>query len=221
MLQQLINWTDNYETVRDKIATLLKEELANQVAIAEDTEGANPDLYRLHVYTERSNAWDVYINPEHDHRPIVSVSYAGGDFDMRKGDVVNQQTHDAMYTIDCYGYGETNDTVPGDEISAKEAQRAMRLVRNILMSAENTHLKLRGTVGRRWPVNIQSYMPPFSDDNAVSVRALRLQLAVSFPEFSPQYEGERLELVTNTFKRAEDGEILLEANYEYDTEEEV
>ena len=96
-----------------------------------------------------------------------------------------------------------------------EAQRAYRLVRNILMAGEYTYLGLRGLVWSRWPQSATSFQPQLDGRAIQHVQGFRLAFRVVFNEFSPQVAEEVLEFVSIDFKRAEDGEILVEADYDY------
>ena len=83
------------------------------------------------------------------------------------------------------------------------------------MASENTYLQLRGTVWKRWSQTLTVFQPSIDGRTIQNTMAVRLTLNVSHSEFSPQYEGEILELLTTQTKRAETGEILINANYEY------
>ena len=139
---------------------------------------------------------------------------------MNKGNVVERQAHEAVYNIDCYGVGFSRDDpggghIPGDKDAALITQRAIRLVRNILMAADYTYLGLRGTVWRRWPQSITVFQPQIDSRPVSHVVGARIALRVEFNELSPQVTPETLELLTVDVKRTEDGEIVLEADYDY------
>ena len=53
MIQTLINKTDSFELVRDKIAMILADEFASQQALAQ-AEAIDPAPWDISVYTERS-----------------------------------------------------------------------------------------------------------------------------------------------------------------------
>ena len=81
------------------------------------------------------------------------------------------------------------------------------------MASEYTYLGLRGLVGHRWPVSINSFQP--QQDGIQKVMGARVALEVTFNEFSPQYEGEVMDIISVDVHSAEDGEIVLQADYDY------
>lgn len=221
MIESLIDKQDNFEIIRDQIAAILATETANQQALA-TAAAKDPDDWKLRIYTERSNPFEMFLNgnPVTDVSPIVNIWYDNSNFDPKASNVSERQKAEGVFNIDCYGYGVAQDVAagghsPGDKAAALEVQRAVRLVRNILMSAEYTYLGLRGTVWGRWPQSITAFQPQLDALQVQQISGARIALIVVFNELSPQVAGETLELVANTVKREDDGEILLLANYEY------
>lgn len=224
LIESLIDKRDSLEIVRDQIAAILLLELAKQqeyaVAAAKD-----PEPWMLRVFTERGNPWDEWgdIDPDkgatNDERirPIVNVSFNDDSFDMSRSNIIERQVTSATYHLDCYGCGVSSGTEeghdPGDARSAFESQRAARLVRNILMSAAYVDLGLTGIVWRRWVTSRTSLTVPFDSRPATHVTALRIAFQVEFNEFSPQFQGNPLELISIRVDRQENGEILLLADY--------
>ena len=69
----------------------------------------------------------------------------------------------------------------GDASSALEAQRAVRLVRNILMAADNTYLgfdRRNGFLWKRWIGNIQFFQPDIDGRYVQNVTGARIALNV-------------------------------------------
>lgn len=222
MITTLIDKQDNFEIIRDKIAQILADESVNQQAIAV-SEAKDPDDWKLRVYTERSNPWETWLNIDNvvdeDRSPIVNVWLDNSNYNESASDVVKRQKSETIYNIDCYGLGvSTDETVghtPGDMQASFEAQRAIRLVRNILMASQYTYLDLRGLVWQRWPQSITSFQPQLDARNVQQVHAIRLALRVGFNEFSPQYEPATLEFVAADIARAKDGQVIAQAHYDY------
>ena len=217
-IQELIDKTDNFETIRDQIASILAIETASQQALA-TAGGEDPDLWKLLVYTERSNPWERYLNSD-DQTPIVNVWFDSATCDASASNVVERQKLDGRYHIDVYGRGVSRSDgaghIAGDKEAATEAHRAIRLVRNILMSAYYTYLNLRGVVWRRWVDSITIFQPQEIERSAQQIVAGRVTLAVEFNEFSPQYVAETLELLSVQCTWADDGEVVYcEAEYDY------
>lgn len=219
-ISTLIDKQDTFEIVRDQIAQILADEVASQMALAV-LAAKDPDDWKLRVFTERSNPWEQLLNAQvADTSPIVNVWYDNSNFDSSASTVVERQKTDAVYNIDCYGYGVSKDDggsghIPGDKEAAFEVQRALRLVRNILMSAEYTYLDLRKIVWGRWPQAITVFQPQLDGRSVQQVVGARIQFRVVFNEFSPQVESVELEAVQVDIKRAEDGSVVAEADYVY------
>lgn len=219
MLSELIDKQDNVEIIRDQIAAILVLEVANQMSLA-TTAGKDPDDWKLRVFTERSNPWDQFQNNPTDRSPLVNVWWDTEAFDLKKGNTVERQQAEAIFNIDCYGYAVSSDNVgggfnPGDQEAAFEAQKAVRLVRNILMAAENMYLKLQGTVWRRYVQSVTSFQPDQNGQQVQQILAARLSFSVEFNEFSPEVDSETLCLMSVDVLRVEDGEIVAQADYDY------
>lgn len=218
----LIDKQDNVEIIRDQIAAILVTEVAAQMALA-TAAAKDPNDWKLRVYTERSNPWEQFLNPNEpgfDSSPLVNVWVDNMNYDPKASNVMERQKTEAVYNIDCYGYGYSRTDggtghIPGDKDAAFEVQRALRLVRNILMAAEYTYLGLRGLVWQRWPQSITIFQPQLGENTAQQVVGARLAFRVVFNEFSPQVVPVTLELLAVDVIRAEDGQIVLEADYSY------
>jgi len=223
---ELIDKQDNFEIIRDQIAAILKLETINQVQLATNAGKPNPEDWKLRVFSERSNPWEQFLNTVKDENfdksPIINVWYNDTSYDKKKSNVVERQNGEGTFNIDCIGYGEAKDVdggghIAGDESASLEAQRALKFVRNIMMAAENTYLKMRGVVWGRWPQSQTAFQPPISDKQMQQIMGARLVLKVSFNEFSPQVVGEPIELISTKTYRSETGEILINADYDYTT----
>lgn len=228
----LIAAPDNSEIVRDKLAEILLTEEQAQRALAEaDPSSPDPNQWKLRVFLERSNPWEEFLDqdtPAGDEdfvAPIVNISLDSINYDPRSSNVVSRQKAAATYNIDCYGYGVSTDTDdghdPGDARAILEAQRAVRLVRNILMAAAYTYLGLpRGAnqvVWKRWLRSVQMFQPSLDGRPVQHVAAARLQLEVEFNEFSPQVEGAPFEVIYISIERGDTGEVFLVAKYGEET----
>lgn len=225
MIDTLIDKQDTFEIVRDKIAQILADESASQVALATAAGKPNPDDWKLRILTERANPLEMFLNfddgtPLADTSPVINIWYDGSNFDMAKSNIVERQGVTGTFNIDVYAYGQSADDggtghIAGDEAAAKEAQRALRLTRNILMSAEYIYLKLKGTVWQRWIQSATQFQPQQESVTAQNISGARLNFQVTFNEFSPQITPVTLETVNVELKRAEDGTVLAVAEYDY------
>lgn len=219
MLPNLIDKQDTFEIVRDQIALLLANEIANQKALA-IAASKDPALWDVKIYIERSNPWEQYLNDNPDTTPIANVWFDSEQFDMGKSNLVARQHANGTFNIDCYGYGASSDDGTGQKVSDKESalevQRALRLIRNILMAAENTYLQLpRGTAWDRVPQSITAFQPEIDNRAVQNIHGARIAFNVSYNEFSPQVEGDNLEFLSIDVKRSEDGQVIVEVDYDY------
>jgi hypothetical protein len=219
MIDALINKTDTSELIRDKIADILVTESASQIALATLEGEPDPNLWALRVFTERANPFEEFLNEDPYATPLVNVWFDSATFDMARGNVVERQMADGVFNVDCYGYAVSRETetghAPGDRDAAMEAQRAARLVRNIIMAATYTYLGMRGLVGRRWISSIKAFQPAFDSPHVAHVVGVRVSLAIVYNELAPQVTGEPLERVTITTKRAENGAVLMVSDFTY------
>lgn len=222
-ISELIDKTDNVELVRNQIAAILANETVSQQALAV-ADAQDPILWTLRIFLERANPWHEFIeapdNQTAESTPIVNVALDNWSLDGRASNVVERQKVTAVYNIDCYGYGKSQDTFagghePGDQVAAEECHRAIRLVRNILMSADYTYLLMRGTVWQRWIDSVTMFQPQIDGQNVQQVIAGRIAFRVSFNELSPQIPTETLEYVANTIKRKETGQVYVVSSYDY------
>ncbi len=221
MIDTLIVEQDNFELVRDQIAAILVSETKSQQALAVQAT-KDPALWRLRVFAERSNPWEQFLNAPADKSPLVNVWYDNSGFAEGSSNVSERQKAEAIFNIDCYGYANSSDNAggghnPGDKEAALEVQRAIRLVRKILMAAEYTYLGMRGLVWQRWPQSINIFQPQQGENAIQNVVAARIALRVGFNEFAPQVTPETLDFLSIDVRRTEDGEVVLEADYDYST----
>lgn len=218
-ISTLIDKQDNFEVIRDQIASILTLEVVSQMALA-TLAGKDPDDWKLRIFTERSNPWEQWLNDQTDKSPIVNVWFDTSNFNKSSSNIIKRQKLESVFNIDCYGLGISSDKIagghnPGDREAAFEVQRALRLVRNILMAAEYTYLGMRGLVWLRWPQSITAFQPEMNGQAIQKISGARIAFSVDFSEFSPQIVEETLEFLSIDVKRLEDGEIILEADYDF------
>lgn len=216
-IDTLINRDDNFEIVRDQIAQILANETAAQQILA-TAATEDPALWAFDVFTERSEPWERWeqSGAGRNETPIVNVWFDTDNMDGNASNTIARQTHDGRFNIDCYapGYTAADGSAQGDEAAARNAQRIIRLVRSILMAAKYTYLSLRGTVGKRMINSRQMFQPRIDNNGTPSVMGARLVMDVKFDEAAPQESGQPLEFISVDIKRAENGAILAEADFD-------
>lgn len=230
LIDSLIDKQDNSEIIRDQIAAILLANSLEQQLLAPGA-GKDPEDFKLQIYTEASRPFEKWLNigdgndldfSTLDKSPIVNVWFESESFDKSSSNVVDRQTSNGSFNIDVYGLGFSQSDgdaghIPGDKAAALEAQRAMRLVRNILMAAVNTYLQLRrtdgGTVTERWTNSIEFFQPQLNEVVVQNVIAGRLSLGVRFDELAPEITPVDLDIIGLTLCRADDGRVYFDVEY--------
>lgn len=222
-IEALVDKVDNFERIRDKIAEVLAAEVVSQKALA-TSGGKDPLDWDLRIFIERADPWNEWINAPDSvaaralTSPIVNVSYDRSDFDEEGSNLVERQKSGSQFFVDVYGYGLAQDVSsgghkPADKRAREERDRAMRLVRNWLMSANYYDLGLPGVVWARWPVSIEAFHLRDDNDRTAPINhvaAARLTLRVVHEELSPQVTGTPLATADTTVKRTPNGQIYFE-----------
>lgn len=222
MITQLIDKKDNFEIVGDQIAAILKVNIANQKSLA-SAAGKDPALWDLRIFSERNNPWSEFQDATGPEAPIVNVWFDSSDSDRAGSSVVDEQKTTGVYNVDIYACGISVETAeghdPGDESSARTLHRAIRLVRNILMSGAYTYLglprKKKQFVWGREVASVNIFQPSADDATMQNIIGARIAFRVTFTEKSPQVEFENLDEIAVQVIRAENGEILLQTEYHY------
>lgn len=213
----LIDKQDNFETVGLQIAAILTQATIDQQALAL-AAAKDPELWKFDVFSEKYNPFGVFQNDK-NATSVVNVWYDTSNFNPANGDVVSRQKDDAVFNIDVYAAVAATDNPSGghnptDESTVLALHRIIRLVRNIIMHPDNTYLQLKGTVWRRWINSKEKFQPQTGDSPVENVIADRISLSVSFNETPVIEEFPELEVVGITAKRAVDGKIILEADFD-------
>lgn len=217
-LQSLIDKRDNFEIIGDQIAQILTDETANQRALAAASGDASGD-WALRIYREVAAPWEFFKDPTEP--PVVSVRFARFDGEPRET-TATQQVGIVSYFLDFGAAGQAAETltghIPGDLDAARRIQRAIRLVRNILLAGPNQVLQARGVVGWRRVTMIEAFQPPQLQTTVPALdhlAAARVTLEVKILETTPEYEAGDLESIAIDLKNGRDGAILAQAEYDY------
>lgn len=209
--------------IGEKIASILEEEQENQQALAIADGKPDPTLWKLRIFRERENPISVFQKqaPLADTSPVVHVNFESANSSLQGSTLALSQKDKGYWHIDCYGYaiskgaGAGHDA--GDKLAALEAQRAVRLVRNILMHPAYQQLGLQGVVMTRFPegphdeYGKRQFQPTGSDGQPVSnVIGLRFTLAVTYNEFPVENIPENLEVLFLEVKDETGSKVLAE-----------
>lgn len=147
----------NYELARDRIGSLIADELDTQWQLSYDN---NLDAT---VYIEHA----IAIN--HIQDPLVNVSLASGRYENKQ-----QGQVDGIYTffIDCYAKAASTSETNGSSIAAFRLQRLMGVIRAILESPKYNNLGYAPPfvcTGKVEEINILNYNLE-NTDSAISGR---------------------------------------------------
>lgn len=221
----LIDKFDNFEVVDLQIAAILTQETIDQQALAV-LATKDPALWAFDVFLEKMNPWEMFQD-EMIVTPVVNVWYDNSNFNPKDGDVVSRQMDSATYNIDIYAAEPATDNPSGgynppDQTTVATLHRIARLIRNIIMHPDNTYLKLTQTVGsktgnligKRWITSKEIFQPQIGDRPVPFVIACRIPLNVTFPEIPAVESFPTVEVIGVTAKRAEDGKVILEADFD-------
>ena len=219
MITELINKQDNFELIRDQVAAILALEIDSQMGLAL-AAGLNVDDWKVRVFSERSNAFEEFLNAPSDTSPIANVCLIIRRLSLLLVMWWSVRKAQDFFNIDCYGYGLARNNpngghIPGDQEAAFESNKAARLVRNILMASSYTYLMMRGVVWHRWIDAINVFQPEPDTTSLERIVASRVLLKVDFNEFSPQYVPQELELLTVDVNRLSNGELIVESDYDF------
>lgn len=219
-IDTLIDWLDGYEIVTAQIVEILRVEVENQKTLAA-AAGEDPDLWDLKILEERHKPLDDWQNPTAGqfYPPIVNVWFDQGS-EKEKGSSLANPKGSGTFNIDCYGLGIARSTALGhraaDEQAAKEAKRAARLVRNILMAEHYTYLGSPRPTGQWCFGRRAGSMQPFQSDaterTAGDAIAVRIPLHVDYLLQVPLVQGQAIDAFSITLRRPGD-RVLAYADY--------
>jgi hypothetical protein len=221
----LIDKQDTFEIVDLQIAAILAQATIDQQALA-TAAAKDPDLWTFDVFSEKFNPIELFQNDDQAF-PVVNVWYDTSNFNPKDGDPVRKQMDSAVYNIDIYAAEPASDNpgggyYPVDQTTVSTLHRIIRLVRNIIMHPDNTYLQLyemvgskkKNIVGKRWVQSKEVFQPQIGDRPVQGVIACRIPLNVTFNETPVQESFDTIELVSIEVSRAEDGKIILEADFD-------
>lgn len=127
----------NFEVIRDRIALILADELANQFTL-QPTE----TVLNATVWLER------FIPFDKEEIPAIIVYTNNADYDNQNP---KTQRGENVYFIDCYTKAKHTDTDQGDQLAAKKLSRLIGVIQYILSSEEYATLNFgTGLIQRRW-----------------------------------------------------------------------
>lgn len=106
-----------FELIRDRIATIIASELENQKNFDNDL------ILNAVVWLERFVPFDI------SELPAISIAFETMKLDQRNPE---KSIYDAIYTLECYCSGSSDDQKRGDVYSSLDSQKLAGKIRYIL-----------------------------------------------------------------------------------------
>jgi hypothetical protein len=217
-LDSLITAADSFEVVRDQIAAVLVDEVANQKALA-TAAAEDPNLWDLSVFLERHFPFEQWLDAGVGFvPPIVNIWLESALYDGAiSSQIGGRQIYDATYNIDVFGRGfATNDPGGGhtqaDLAAHLECHRAVKLVRNILTARQNRLLQLpQGFINPNPKFENFQYQQPAATElpDNIAIWACRTRFAVRLNETAQALETYGT-LDTIHITTSQSGQVILE-----------
>lgn len=220
VIAHLVNRTLQAFEIREKIATILEEEMANQRVLAVGL-AENPIFWDARIYTQRRVPLAAFVDvPDNDSlngRAIIHVEVASATEDSARPQTELTQGFTGDYTISCYGYGTAQNTTEGhdptDVVAATVAESTAALVYNLLRNAKLSILGMPGVVYQR-TVNALMFSNPNIDhpEPGIYIECIQLKVNVKYIEKVQENAGVPLQIVNlDVHKDVVDGQTLLTA----------
>jgi len=168
IIQNLIP-LQNFELIRDRIGSILFDEVKNQSIL----DSNNPDLDAT-IYSERIIPYSV------SETPAINVSFSGGNYS------VQTQIHtDGVYKyfIDVYTSANTEGAERGDKLSLQKLHRLLGICRAILENPQYKTLLFPAPSIERINVSSIDIAEPENKQDSTSSVFGRLTLEVRIPEY--------------------------------------
>jgi len=148
----------NYELIRSKIASILADELANQLTLNKaartlELAEVTPDaeliaLYDLNISCIPSKVFEErFIRPNPDEYPLINVVFTGNPLNEGTSNTVQYGVN--KFQIEFYQDAKSQDDNDGDMLASIKLHRIMAICRQILMSREYVQLDLGSIIGYR------------------------------------------------------------------------
>jgi hypothetical protein len=162
----------NFELVRDRIATIVKEELDNQAILNGSIAVPDPDLV-ADVYIER------FSTPSEGEGTVIAVNLDNNRFDNQ---TAVSQLCEAHYNIDIFCNAVEDENTEGYEKSGKKAARIAGVIRAILQSPVYDRLRFANGIVERRSVQSMRFARINDEQDAQYTRMTRIDVIVQVNE---------------------------------------
>jgi len=208
----------NFELIRSRIASILTDEFANQIALNQTALNAElakptPDpvivaQLELNLSALPSKVWEErFRRPEpneYSEEPLVNVIFTNSPLNELSS--VSSQIGDCVYPIEVYAgskAAENEDDLPGDQVASIKLQRCLAIIRAIIMNPNYQSLGFdykTSPVGKVNANSLQIGQPDDGGDNAQNGIRGQINIQVKISETVEQITGGSLTLSETTFK---------------------
>lgn len=194
VINERLDKPDTIELVREQVAAILYQEMANQHTLAVADGDPVADDYLTTVFVENDEPLN-FVESDNPLFPLINVSVDREKRASKDSSAsVNYRKYNGTILIDCYQTGNFDGNFAGRKATIK-AWKLARCVRAILESDEYTYLKLRGVVTGHEITGRQAFVPDMQN-SALKVVVVRLELEVTYDQASPITTGPGLEIMT-------------------------
>jgi hypothetical protein len=193
-IYELISEPDNVEKIRDHLALIIKGETQNQYAIAQEMGAPDADDFNFRVFIENTRPYDTGGEPPIE--PFVNIMLQQAA-PLPGNPRMGAQKESAGFLIDCIAFGNDGGEEWDEKAASIRAWKTARVIRALLMSEQYLYLGLRGVVGARNIVSMETGTPD-NDENALTAITVRITLDVQFMERSLGTSGPILEAIDYT-----------------------
>ena len=199
----------NFEQIRSKIASILADELGNQLAlnrtsldIEENRPSPNQDLidfYELNISCIPDRVYEErFFRPQPAEMPLINVVLL--NVPLNEGTSHASQIGENKYQIEIYQSAKSTENEGGDTLATIKLHRLLAIVRSILMDRNYIDLGLTSIVGRRQVQDISIGLPNIGADNANSMIFGKMDLLVKSTEAITDLEGVPLQISNTNMK---------------------
>lgn len=177
----------NTEKVRDRIALILAENLANQRTLIEAETTPTPEMLLTLEAIPEKVFLERFVRPSEDEYPWLNVILDSSPLDELTG--IESQTDIAKFTIQSVAKAKSTNDKDGDEKAAILLHRLLMLCRHIIMSPVHITLDFEpGFIGSVTAGNLLISQPDKGIDNGYLIGG-QITVAVKIEETQNKIEG--------------------------------
>lgn len=162
--------TDLFQSIRDRIAVILLDELAGQFTLTDDS-----DLNLSEIWKERRRPFNL------SELPAINLSIGGINYGDKKG---KQRQPEVTYNIDIYNVKVFEDDSDADQTSMDTSWKVLRVIQYILDHPHYRDLQLSPYIYHTEASRVNAGEAEMSEGGRCAV--LRLEVTVkTVSEFEP------------------------------------